>query len=68
MVKAPTPDEEDRRHLCRERFLAFVTRYPNASDISLPPSLLGLLPAGANREVGVASTGNRRLVTARALT
>jgi hypothetical protein len=42
----------------------FVTRYPKASDISSPPCLLRLLPAGANRRVGLASTGKRRLVTA----
>src|SRR6516165_4934831 len=40
---------------------------PNAkaSDISSPPCLLRLLPAGANRRVGLAPTGKRRLVTAR---
>src|ERR1700757_723429 len=32
----------------------FVTRYPKASDISSPPCLLRLLPAGANRRVGLA--------------
>jgi hypothetical protein len=42
----------------------FVTRYPKASDISPPPCLLRLLPAGANRRVGLAPTGKRRLVTA----
>src|SRR5207244_4725942 len=42
----------------------FVTRYPKASAISLPPCLLRLLPAGANRRVGLAPTGKRRLVTA----
>src|SRR6266403_1572581 len=42
----------------------FVTRYPKASDISLPPCLLRLLPAGANRRVGLAPTGKRRLITA----
>src|SRR6202047_2519765 len=42
----------------------FVTRYPKASDISSPPCLLRLLPAGANRRVGLAPTGKRRLVTA----
>jgi hypothetical protein len=42
----------------------FVTRYPKASDISSPPCLLRLLPAGANRRVGHAPTGKRRLVTA----
>jgi hypothetical protein len=42
----------------------FVTRYPKASDISSPPCLLRLLPAGANRRVGPAPTGKRRLVTA----
>jgi len=41
-----------------------VTRYPKASDISSPPCLLRLLPAGANRRVGLAPTGKRRLVTA----
>src|SRR6266436_6728978 len=35
----------------------FVTRYPKASDISSPPCLLRLLPAGANRRVGLAPTG-----------
>src|SRR5215510_11390575 len=42
----------------------FVTRYPKASDISSPPCLLRLLPAGANRRVGLAPTGKRCLVTA----
>src|SRR3982075_122199 len=42
----------------------FVTRYPKASDISSPPCLLRLLPAGANRRVGLAPPGKRRLVTA----
>ena len=42
----------------------FVTHYPKASDISSPPCLLRLLPAGANRRVGLAPTGKRRLVTA----
>ena len=42
----------------------FVTRYPKASDMSSPPCLLRLLPAGANRRVGLAPTGKRRLVTA----
>jgi hypothetical protein len=45
----------------------FVTRYPEASDISSPPCLLRLLPAGANRRVGLAPTGKRRLVTAHPL-
>src|SRR4029077_16350240 len=45
----------------------FVTRYPKASDISSPPCLLRLLPAGANRRVGLAPTGKRRLVTAHTL-
>ena len=45
----------------------FVTRYPKASDISSPPCLLRLLPAGASRRVGLAPTGKRRLVTAIAL-
>jgi hypothetical protein len=44
-----------------------VTRYPKASDISSPPCLLRLLPAGANRRVGLAPTGKRRLVTAHPL-
>src|SRR5215468_11800334 len=39
-------------------------RYPKASDTSSPPCLLRLLPAGANRRVGLAPTGKRRLVTA----
>ena len=39
-------------------------RYPGASDISSPPCLPRLLPAGANRRVGLAPTGKRRLVTA----
>src|SRR5438105_15766522 len=39
-------------------------RYPGASDISSPPCLLRLLPAGANRRVRLAPTGKRRLVTA----
>src|SRR6516162_3243568 len=37
----------------------FVTRYPKASDISSPPCLLRLLPAGANRRVGLAPTARR---------
>jgi hypothetical protein len=45
----------------------FVTRYPKASDISSPPCLLRLLPAGANRRVGLAPTGKPRLVTAHPL-
>src|SRR5204862_1429207 len=45
----------------------FVTRYPKASDILSPPCLLRLLPAGANRRVGLAPTGKRRLVTAHPL-
>ena len=32
-------------------------RYPKASDTSSPPCLLRLLPAGANRRVGLAPTG-----------
>src|SRR6185295_10686262 len=44
----------------------FVTRYPKASDLSSPPCLLRLLPAGANRRVGLAPTGKRRLFTAHA--
>src|SRR5215467_4755612 len=39
-------------------------RYPKASDISSPPCLLRLLPAGVNRRVGLAPTGKRRLGTA----
>src|SRR5271169_1195818 len=42
----------------------YVTSYPKASDISSPPCLLRLLPAGAFRRVGFAPTGKRRLVTA----
>src|SRR5215472_10513404 len=42
----------------------FRDRYPGASDISSPPCLLRLLPAGAKRRVGLAPTGKRRLVTA----
>src|SRR5215469_5903807 len=42
----------------------FVTSYPKASDISSPPCLLRLLPAGANCRVGLAPTRKRRLVTA----
>ena len=42
-------------------------RYPRASDISSPPCLPRLLPAGANRRVGLAPTGKRRLVTAHTL-
>ena len=42
----------------------FRDRYPKASDISSPPCLLRLLPAGANRRVGLAPTEKRRLVTA----
>src|SRR5262249_39167648 len=41
-------------------------RYPGASDISSPPCLLRLLPAGANRRVGLAPTGKRHLFTAHA--
>src|ERR1700720_366164 len=53
----PLPPAHSRGH-------QFVTRYPKASDISSPPCLLRLLPAGANRRVGLAPTGKRRLVTA----
>src|SRR5215831_11595379 len=41
-------------------------RYSKASAISSPPCLLRLLPAGANRRVGLAPTGKRRLFTAHA--
>src|SRR6516164_80763 len=44
----------------------FVTAIPGASEISSPPCLPRLLPAGANRRVGLAPTGKRRLVTAHA--
>ncbi len=40
--------------------------YPRASDISSPPCLPRLLPAGAFGRVGLAPTGKRRLVTAHA--
>src|ERR1700731_4878218 len=43
-------------------------RYSKASAISLPPLILRLLPAGANRRVGLAPTGKRRLGTAHAET
>src|SRR5215469_6598457 len=39
-------------------------RSSKAPAISLPPGLLRLLPAGANRRVGLAPTGKRRLFTA----
>ena len=39
-------------------------RYPGASDISSPPCLPRLLPAGAVRRAGLAPTGKRRLLTA----
>src|SRR5437588_492328 len=39
----------------------------SSSLISPPPCLLRLLPAGANRRVGLAPTGKRRLVTAHTL-
>ena len=38
--------------------------YPRASDISSPPCLPRLLPAGAFGRVGLAPTGKRRLFTA----
>src|SRR5215472_14069085 len=41
-------------------------RYSKASAISLPPRLLRLLPAGANRRVGLAPTGKRRFFAAHA--
>jgi hypothetical protein len=37
------------------------------NSISLPPRLLRLLPAGANRRVGLAPTGERRVITAHAI-
>ena len=40
--------------------------YPGASDISSPPCLPRLLPAGAFGRVGLAPTGKRRLFTAHA--
>src|SRR5208337_672714 len=42
----------------------FVTRYPKASDISSPPCLLRLLPAGAVAGWGLHPLEKRRLVTA----
>jgi len=42
----------------------FVTRYPKASDISSPPCLLRLLPAGAVAGWGLHPQEKRRLVTA----
>src|ERR1700730_13203877 len=41
-------------------------RYSKASALLLPPLLLRLLPAGANRRVARAPRGKRRLVTAHA--
>ena len=46
------------------RVTVFRDRYPAASDISSAPCLPRLLPAGANRRVGLAPTGKRRLITA----
>jgi len=43
-----------------------VTRIPKASTISLPPSLLRLLPAGAVAGWGLHPLGKRRLFTAHA--
>jgi hypothetical protein len=40
-------------------------RYPGASDISSPPCLPRLLPAGANRRVGLAPTGNSAALSRR---
>src|SRR6516164_11843383 len=48
----------------RLRRVSPVAPNAKASDISSPPCLLRLLPAGANRRVGLAPTGKRRLVTA----
>ncbi len=42
----------------------FVTRYPKASDISSPPCLLRLLPAGAVAGWDLHPQEKRRLVTA----
>src|SRR5437764_7485646 len=42
----------------------FVTRYPKASDISSPPCLLRLLPAGAVAGWDLHPREKRRLVTA----
>src|SRR6202011_6005769 len=42
----------------------FVTRYPKALDISSPPCLLRLLPAGAIAGWGLHPLEKRRLVTA----
>jgi hypothetical protein len=42
----------------------FVTRYPKASDISSPPCLLRLLPAGAVAGWDLYPWEKRRLVTA----
>ena len=42
----------------------FVTRYPKASDISSPPCLLRLLPAGAVAGWALHPLEKRRLVTA----
>src|SRR5712672_2207866 len=39
----------------------FVTRYPKASDISSPPCLLRLLPAGAKRRVALHPLGSAAL-------
>ncbi len=46
------------------RTVTLCDRHPGASDISSPPCLPRLLPAGALRRVGLAPTGKRRLRTA----
>jgi hypothetical protein len=43
-------------------------RYPGASDISSPPCLPRLLPAGANRRVGLAPTGKSAALSRRTWT
>src|ERR1700738_1838730 len=57
----PQPYTADRPENSTTSVDANVTvcrdRYPKASDTSSPPCLLRLLPAGANRRVGLAPTG-----------
>src|SRR6516162_3032889 len=70
-----SPGAPERRHRKLTRVAACtlsrspysVTRYPKASDISSPPCLFRLFPAGANRRVGLAPTEKRRLVMAHPL-
>jgi len=61
-------NESIRRHsrcgLHTRAVTYFVTRYPKASDISSPPCLLRLLPAGRVAGWDLQPREKRRLVTA----